>query len=1194
MSGKRIRLSQGSREKLHLASFWPLTCASKLQACLLTPGWLQRPCSRREYSDVRRHDPIAACSLGKQIKGGHCLITSRLCQLSRFNLISRSARVSRNQAGGASDPGQSEGSPSSDRDESRVMNNQHASVDEMRPFRKSEIYPRIITTSKLLGETTISVDKPALVLVSLIHSILTKWIEVEQTMQSSVQDHKENADPRVLINSARLHSRFLDHNGGMPTDAFDDSTLSGLREKFEDSLLVHRGKPGLEMHMPNPYTANELPPQFKKYSKNPLAIMQNVDEDRLPHFFEVLEENIKSSTLQENSSIHSAVKASTKLSKILENKAKMMLKHPQWGTADFAKQIFLEQRGYEIGMSIYRKGRAATEMRGKGGSMSAVENLLLTWLDDVQLAVRRHQEAYVSRTFKQGEFVRFLIESLCCSAVEDPALSPFKDVEMFNYNMEQSISKIQTLHESDDEGIGLIGPILMSLPASKIAVITIHELLSSLLSGGGQVHFVRAARTVGEGIQAELGLEHVKKAKNRFLLSSRRLSALCKAHDVRKLNKLLSRLESQPLWDARMQVKVGAKLIQILMNSAKYKGSAAVTHVVQAQMSNKGMRKKGFLALDQEILQDLEKQHDSVAAHNPLLLPMIIRPFPWMSFDVGCYIQARTKVMRIVDKGLQEESCRNHDLSRIYAALDVLSGTGWCINRRLLNVVQHAWLDDMILGEIPQKDDFAVPELDPDCIDAAESYSQYREKKRVEQRNKDLHSLRCSLINQLHVATTMSDFKEFFFPHNLDFRGRAYPIPPHLNHLGSDICRGLLKFSKKKPLGKKGFYWLKVHLANLFGENKISYDDRVKWTEERMSQILHSAKNPLDSASRKFWLSADDPWQALATSMEIQEAIESGDPSTYLSNLPVHQDGSCNGLQHYAALGLDEIGGEQVNLVPGEKPSDPYTTVCNRVLEALDMDLRDPSSADHEVSKLVDKRVSRKVVKQTVMTTVYGVTFIGAREQIYNRLYEAYGIPGTNELQENDLYRASMYLAKLTLASVGNIFVGARKTMEWLTSVAKIVASTGQPVRWTTPLGLPVVQPYYKETMMSVETAVQNISLLKCDENGPINKLKQRTAFPPNFVHSLDSTHLLMTAIEFDRRGKTFAGVHDSFWTHACDYEELALVLREQFVHLYTQPILNDLKNSFERDYPTIGRLPVPLKGRLDINVVKQSPYFFS
>ena len=40
-----------------------------------------------------------------------------------------------------------------------------------------------------------------------------------------------------------------------------------------------------------------------------------------------------------------------------------------------------------------------------------------------------------------------------------------------------------------------------------------------------------------------------------------------------------------------------------------------------------------------------------------------------------------------------------------------------------------------------------------------------------------------------------------YFPHNMDFRGRAYPIPPTLNHLGNDLCRGLLQFDIAKPLG---------------------------------------------------------------------------------------------------------------------------------------------------------------------------------------------------------------------------------------------------------------------------------------------------------------------------------------------------------------------------------------------------------
>jgi len=56
----------------------------------------------------------------------------------------------------------------------------------------------------------------------------------------------------------------------------------------------------------------------------------------------------------------------------------------------------------------------------------------------------------------------------------------------------------------------------------------------------------------------------------------------------------------------------------------------------------------------------------------------------------------------------------------------------------------------------------------------------------------------------------------------LDFRGRVYPIPPHLNHIGADLSRGLLEFSEGKPLGDTGLRWLKIHLANKMGKDKLS------------------------------------------------------------------------------------------------------------------------------------------------------------------------------------------------------------------------------------------------------------------------------------------------------------------------------------------------------------------------------------
>ena len=85
----------------------------------------------------------------------------------------------------------------------------------------------------------------------------------------------------------------------------------------------------------------------------------------------------------------------------------------------------------------------------------------------------------------------------------------------------------------------------------------------------------------------------------------------------------------------------------------------------------------------------------------------------------------------------------------------------------------------------------------------------------------------------------------------------------------------------------------------------------------------------------KWWLSSDEPWQTLAACIEVSKAIKYQDPSTYVCHLPIHQDGSCNGLQHYAALGRDQAGAESVNLAPAERPQDVYSNVAELVIDSL-------------------------------------------------------------------------------------------------------------------------------------------------------------------------------------------------------------------------------------------------------------------
>lgn len=59
--------------------------------------------------------------------------------------------------------------------------------------------------------------------------------------------------------------------------------------------------------------------------------------------------------------------------------------------------------------------------------------------------------------------------------------------------------------------------------------------------------------------------------------------------------------------------------------------------------------------------------------------------------------------------------------------------------------------------------------------------------------------------------------RTLWFPMNMDFRGRVYPAPPILNHIGDDVSRSLLVFARKQPLGPHGLDWLKVHCVNLTG-----------------------------------------------------------------------------------------------------------------------------------------------------------------------------------------------------------------------------------------------------------------------------------------------------------------------------------------------------------------------------------------
>jgi len=583
-------------------------------------------------------------------------------------------------------------------------------------------------------------------------------------------------------------------------------------------------------------------------------------------------------------------------------------------------------------------------------------------------------------------------------------------------------------------------------------------------------------------------------------------------------------------------------------------------------------------------------------------VPMAVPPIPWLGLDIGGNIIQRNETIRhYAGSRLNKEYCQKVPPERLFPIYDSLNHIGtcpWRVNGSVLDVAKDVFNSGghPRLSLPPPRETFVKQLEDLPTLSADLSQEDRRQilndRKRLVKGQMETHSLWCTQSYKLSLAQRMRN-SVLWYPINMDFRGRVYPVPPHLNHMGDDLTRGLMEFAKSKALGPKGLDWLKIQVINLTGlKKRDSVANRLLYADEILDDILDSARRPLDG--RRWWLESEEPWETLAACKEVADALDCpGGPEHFQSSLPVHQDGSCNGLQHYAALGRDLAGGRSVNLCQSEFPKDVYSDVLELVVEKIRRDANEGNAQ----AQALDGFVTRKVIKQTIMTTVYGVTRYGARLQVEGRLKELKGFP------REAVWDCSVYLSGATLECLEEMFVATKKIQDWFDDIALLVSkSFRQPVSWETPLGLPVLQPYFKEKSGGSGEKV------KTTKRFPDSQ-KQKNGFPPNFIHSLDATHMMLTSLHAYRRGICFNAVHDCFWTHAADVDAMNEICREEFVKLHSLPILEDLANHVKQIAPPETELTgntrqaklfrevvesVPRRGELDIGEVLKSVYFFS
>lgn len=635
-------------------------------------------------------------------------------------------------------------------------------------------------------------------------------------------------------------------------------------------------------------------------------------------------------------------------------------------------------------------------------------------------------------------------------------------------------------------------------------------------------------------------------------------------------------------------------------------------------MKNKHLK---YLIPANQLVAWMEQTNAKLELLQPFFLPMICKPKEWTSVLDGGYISPYLKRNKLVKNNSKEylQKLETMEMPIVYEAINHLQNTEWQINRRLLDTVNKLWEEGRAVAELPDREDeplipYPYPELNKEDAKTPEQIEVIKKWKRdtyeIHKRNVAKRSNRILVSQILRIANQFQRYDKIYFPHQMDFRGRLYPIPVLLQPQGTDLAKGLLHFTRGKPVDKDSVKWLEIHGANVYGYDKESYEERVRWTREHSSEIQSYAQNPLQDRG---WAEADKPFQFLAFCFEYDDYLNN--PNSFTSHIPIQLDGTCNGLQHYSALLRDEVGGRAVNLINAQKPSDIYAKVAERLEEKLNETINISNTSNDMFSSALnlctgsfathwlELGINRKLTKRPVMVLPYGGTLLSCREYIGEYLTDNYSPNflwkhfGTGNTPNECIFQVSTWLSKYLWGAINDTLKAATVGMAYLRKVARVVTKEKHFLEWLTPAGLLVRQAYKSRKKKMIRTELYG-SIIKTTVNIDQESLdvqRQLNGICPNFIHSLDASCLMLYLLKCKKAGiDAFMTVHDCYGTWASDTDTSAKLLREAFVEVYKQPILENFTEDITKDIENTELPKLPEKGKLDIEEVLKSDYFFN
>lgn len=628
-----------------------------------------------------------------------------------------------------------------------------------------------------------------------------------------------------------------------------------------------------------------------------------------------------------------------------------------------------------------------------------------------------------------------------------------------------------------------------------------------------------------------------------------------------------------------------------------------------------------YLRITEKASQALLEVRELQAWMHPAYKPMVVPPKPWASFYNGCYHNpkvARTvTLVRTRNKrhiALVKQAMADGSMAYCLEALNAIQDTKWAINRPLHDLVRWAYEEGKTLPSFPPRNHLVRPErpANYDTMSEKEQKGWRINAAQIAQRNRGIDSERIVMLQDLATAEGLLKVPHFYIPHNMDFRGRVYPIP-HFNQQRSDYVKAQLHFAEGRVLTQSGVYWLAVHLANCGDFNKISkqpFDHRVQWVSDNEEMIFDIARDP--KATFSVWAKADAPFSFVAACLEWYGYR--CNPESFKSHLAVALDGSNSGLQHYSCMMRSKREGALVNLMPSEKPADLYQTVADLVKTMVEAD----ASKGLEVAKVVLRNgVTRSLCKRATMTFAYSSEEYGFREQLMDDVmkpaqvavlqghmksnpWEMLRTSKEGETKLDGGFTAASYIAKCIWRAVNEIVTDACVGMAFFRRCAQLLAHEGKGLVWVTPVGLPVLHLYQEFHTKKVQLFLHDREVRLFARTGPtevVNKAKAADAVSPNVVHSLDSAALMLCVLDCVEAGvKDFSLIHDSFGAHPNDTETMYVAVRQSLINMYESYCpFEEIRRQTIDALDAKEKVPnVPEKGDLDLSNILGADYAFA